>query len=124
MGANFMKLLQRLVNPVRGLFKSWHSIDRIRITPSEGRLLRLAVGDRFLLFDSLYSVDQRRVESFGDGYNVVYSLSNSAGDFARLSIDTTESQTSTGRLVNSHSDVFVFDTDVTVLHNDCDQVHG
>lgn len=115
-----MKHLQQLVNPVRSLFESWHSVDRIRISPSEGRLLRLAVGDTFVLFDSLYTVEQRRVESFGDGYNVVYALLDPAGEVAQLLVDATASQTSVGRLVSGSSDVFVYESDVTMLRKDSD----
>lgn len=110
-----MKHLQQLMNPIRSLFESWHSVDRIRISPSEGRLLRLAVGDTFVLFDSLYTVEQRRVETCGDGYSVMYALSNSAGDCAQLSVDTTESQESSARLFRCNSDVSVFDSDVSIL---------
>lgn len=116
-----MKHLQQLMNPIRSLFESWHSVDRIRISPSEGRLLRLAVGDTFVLFDSLYTVEQRRVETCDEGYNVVYTLADSAGDIAQLSVDTTAGQTSAGKLVSGSSDLFVYESDVTPVHKDCDR---
>lgn len=113
-----MNYLKQLVNPVRSLIESWHSVDRIRISPCEGRLLRLAVGDKFLLFDSLFTVQKRRVESRGDGYSVVCALCRSVGDSARLLIHTTSGNSMTAQLQDGDSEEVVFDTDVTLLsHN-------
>ena len=113
-----MTLLQQLLSTIREMIRAWYSVDRIRISPNEGRLLRLNVGDTFLLFDALYTVSQRRVESVDEGYKVICQLSNLAGNMAQLFIDATSKHTSTARLDNGKSARPVFDGDVVVLHHD------
>ena len=81
--------------------------------------MRLRVGDSFVLFDSLYTVERRRVDTCGDGYSVVYGLLNSVDEVVQLSVDATASQTPAGRLISRYLDVFVFDSDIFMLPAAC-----
>lgn len=110
-----MTRLQKLFSPIRELIQSWHAVDRIRISPNEGRLLRLEVGDNFLLFDDLYIVQQRRVESVGDGYKVVCQLTNSDDNAAQLSVHSTSQQTIRSSLHVGESSRPVVNDDVVLL---------
>jgi hypothetical protein len=58
-----MMLLRELTRCVR----SWWSVDRIRISRSEGLLLQLQIGDRLLVMGKIWQVENKLVESSSEG---------------------------------------------------------
>lgn len=62
------------------LVSSWWNVDRIRIPRSEGRLLRLAEGDRLLVQDELLVIRHRQSGQQCDCIRVLYALSESTTD--------------------------------------------
>ncbi len=55
------------------LIKAWWTQDRIRVARGEGKLLRLAEGDRAIIDDRLFEITNRR-ESHSSVAIVVYEL--------------------------------------------------
>lgn len=62
------------------LVSSWWNVDRIRIPRSEGRLLRLAEGDRLLVQEELLVIRHRQSGQRRDRIQVRYALSESTTD--------------------------------------------
>ncbi|MFK8113379.1 MAG: hypothetical protein AB8B91_14335 [Rubripirellula sp.] len=106
----------------------WFRGDRIRISPTAGRLLRLQVNDRLLLRGELYRVESREA----DQDQVTYQLRSSNLDRLTVPIDrltvpidrlTVPIDRSGGalatlrlsKLSGTTSDVVIFDDDITVL---------
>ncbi|EMI16239.1 hypothetical protein RMSM_06846 [Rhodopirellula maiorica SM1] len=56
----------------------WYRVDRIRISPTAGRLLSLRVGDRVVLKGELFKVTQRRLGEAEEA--VEYVLKHPDGD--------------------------------------------
>ncbi len=65
-------MLRRLL----GLVEYWWSADRIRVSPSEGRLLRLGPGAVLLLCGEAVQVTGRRADDAG----VTYRCTSATGD--------------------------------------------
>ena len=55
--------MKRVMQKLLGAMQAWYRIDRVRIAPSDGRLLQLDVGDRFVLLDDVFVVQQRLLKS-------------------------------------------------------------
>ena len=101
------------IQSVIGFLVDWWQRDRIRISPTTGRLLSLRKGHRILLLERLFDV--QAVQTLGPDDLIVYTL-NSDGESATLKIKRDDD----GRALEAWLDWFghcepVFDDDVVVL---------
>lgn len=55
--------MKRVMRKLLEAMQAWYRVDRVRIAPSDGRLLQLDVGDQFVLFDNVFVVQQRLLKS-------------------------------------------------------------
>lgn len=62
------------------LIRIWWTKDRIRVARSEGKLLRIQVGDRLLIEDKVLKVVARHDSDSAEGAHVVYSLVEEQGE--------------------------------------------
>ena len=100
------------------LIRSWYGVDRIRISPSAGRLLRIRTGDRVLIRDTYYSVMSRTVttgcESGRGGTRVTSRLAGLQGDGV-LRVELVTSFQSVSWLQTADGTIDVFDDDVVII---------
>ena len=54
--------MRSILNAIGRSITHWWEADRIRVSASEGRLLRLRVGQRVLIFGQIWSVEESNVE--------------------------------------------------------------
>lgn len=55
--------MKHVARKLTALLQAWYQVDRVRIAPSDGRLLQLDVGDRFVLHDEIFVVERRKLKS-------------------------------------------------------------
>ncbi|WP_345328030.1 hypothetical protein [Novipirellula rosea] len=73
-----MKATQQLCAAFWEFVVGWYRVDRIRVSPTAGRLLSLKVGDRVVLKGELFKVTQRHIGDAAD--EVTYVLNHPDGD--------------------------------------------
>ena len=73
-----MKAAWELCMAFWDLAVGWYRVDRIRVSPTAGRLLSLRVGDRVVLKGDLFKVVQRQIDEAADA--VQYVLNHPDGD--------------------------------------------
>ncbi|MEP3479248.1 MAG: hypothetical protein ABJZ55_08380 [Fuerstiella sp.] len=101
-----------------GLLAAWWKIDRIRVSPTTGRLLSLRHGDHILLQDRLFDVQQ--VDSTSEACFVSYTLACESQS-AILKVKRDQNGVAIEGWLESNGehdavfDVAVFDDDVIVL---------
>ena len=115
------RLSHAAVQSARSLFRlirSWYVVDRIRIAPSTGRLLRIRSGDRVLIRATHYRVTSRTVTTGsgagGRGTRVTCQLSGSDGHGV-LEVELITSFQSESRLQTADRTIDLFDDDVVIL---------
>ncbi len=64
----------RLIRAIQDSIHRWYSADRIRLSPSRGSLVRLQVGDRVLIRETLFIVVDRESTLCDSVSQVVYRL--------------------------------------------------
>ncbi|MEZ6129696.1 MAG: hypothetical protein R3C59_13520 [Planctomycetaceae bacterium] len=101
------------------LLKSWLAVDRIRVAPEIGRLLRLRVGDIVLLLNEQYLVQQRDVVGHRNGDRIRYVLNGDSGTGILVVTRPSNSGRTEGELALSDRMVPVFDQDVVILKSVC-----
>jgi hypothetical protein len=82
--------LQRLCHACLDLIAAWWRVDRIRISPHDGELLRLRPGCLFTVLGLPAQVRTRRVIQTDDGNGVQYECATESGP-ARLDVRPNES---------------------------------
>ena len=112
-----MSLFSRLLFYVGHLANSWYAVDRIRIAPVTGRLLRISMGDSVVLFNELYSVSQRRVDSNVAGRQVIYVLRNSDGAGELRVFQDVSSHELRGELNRGNAQWTVSDGDIVIVNS-------
>ena len=80
---------RRLLADFFALIRSWWLVDRIRVGPGEGRILRLHAGSLILVRNRPVEVVGRRVRRNGSRVTVVYECRGAEGD-AQLVVVTAE----------------------------------
>ncbi|GAA5506960.1 hypothetical protein [Novipirellula caenicola] len=70
--------IRKLGTAFWSLVVGWYRVDRIRVSPTAGRLLSLKVGDRVVLKGELFKVMQRQIGDAAD--QVTYLLNHPDGD--------------------------------------------
>jgi hypothetical protein len=68
-----------LFRSLAGLARAWWTVDRVRASPREGRLLRLAAGSAIRVRGEPAVVASRRVGRTADGPYVVYECDGVGG---------------------------------------------
>ena len=102
-------------NSLRELVVAWHQSDRVRISPSTGRLLRLEPGDRFVFRGESFTVTARVVQQTETGHELVFQIASSLGDGNLVVVRDTVTEKTIGRLEAPTLNLVVFDSDVYVL---------
>lgn len=111
--------MRALLQQAGQLVAAWFSRDRVRVSPTTGRLLGLAPGDRLLLLCDLYQIAERIVI----GGRVVYRLQGADAD-AELIVQVPEdanalqASPTKGVLRLAGQERMVWDDDVVVLKDD------
>ncbi len=72
-------MITRLFRSFFHRIAAWYRIDRIRVSPTEGRLLGLKRGDRFVFRGEVHSVTERMVKETATGHEIVYPIESSQG---------------------------------------------
>lgn len=72
-------MIRKLLQSLSGLARAWWRVDRVRASPSEGRLLRLAAGSAIRVRGEPSLIATRRVGHTADGPYVVYECEGVAG---------------------------------------------
>ncbi len=107
---------------IRELFTavaSWYRRDRIRVSPTEGRLHRLNVGERILLRDRIFDIANRRCEENGAQFTIDYHLIplSNPNRQAKLMVLLVgdDRRFIAGRLIESDQSSDVFEDDLVVV---------
>ncbi len=95
-----MKAARELCTAFWEFVVGWYRVDRIRVSPTAGRLLSLKVGDRVVLKGELFKVTQRQIGDAAD--EVTYVLNHPDGD-AELRI------TRNGHDFDKHAELWFLD---------------
>lgn len=94
----------------------WYRRDRIRISPTEGRLVRLVVGDRILLRGEVYDIIDRQCDHGTERATIEYRLvpMSNANEQAvlRASLVGPELRCISARFVASNANFDVFEDDI------------
>ena len=75
-------LLRSVLQPLRSvlqLLRSWYAVDRVRVSPTAGRLLGLRADDRVLIRDDVFTVVSRQSIASRDGIQLAYQLESDDG---------------------------------------------
>jgi len=106
-------MISSILKTVTALAKSWYTVDRIRVSPTTGRLLHLNVGDSVVFRNELYSVLKREIDSDNDHGQVTYLLTDSEYH-ANLTVPVDGNSGTDARLVRNSGSCVVFDSDVVI----------
>ena len=118
-----MNAIRDAVNAFFALVHSWFRVDRIRVSPMEGRLLSLQPGQRILLRKQIYVVFGPPVVNPADKCRVTLQLDGDDGP-ARLVIQrTADGNTCSARFLDQHGLLQdIFDDDVDLLQSSHDRL--
>ncbi len=72
------------------LLRSWWRVDRIRVSPGEGRMLRLDAGSLILVRNRPVEIVGRRVQSNGSCVTIVYDCQGADGDAQLVVVSASE----------------------------------
>lgn len=87
-----MQLPQSLLHSVLQLLQSWYAVDRVRVSPTAGRLLGLRADDRVLIRDNVFTVVSRQTIASQEGVRLTYQLKSDDGA-ADLEVESNASYT-------------------------------
>ncbi|MEZ6035251.1 MAG: hypothetical protein R3C17_19330 [Planctomycetaceae bacterium] len=110
-----MKLLRLVADPLFALIRSWYAVDRIRASPSEGRLLGLRNGQTILIRGEPALVRSCTMRISNNDACLEYSL-DYIGAHCTLTVpvpDTTRSIS--GQIACGDQVIPVFDDDIVML---------
>lgn len=111
-----MIMFRQLSRCIAGVFRLWWTVDRIRISPSAGRLRALTVGDCVQIRDGIYTVVDRQVPADRSCRTVQYSLTDLRKQAAVLIVTSSINEGSaTGELRAEGTAITVFDDDVVMM---------
>ena len=105
----------RIADGCCSLIRSWLAVDRIRVTPAAGRLLRLQPGQTILLFGELVQVASRSDSTTENESRIEYLLDQN-GDCCTLTVCFSSTKLlATGTLTFRDRIINVQDEDVVVV---------
>lgn len=107
-----MKLTKSIWQSVLQLLRSWYTVDRVRVSPTAGRLLSLRVDDRILIRGDVFTVVNRQTVASRDGIRLAYQLASEDGR-ARLSVEPNTSGTShVSELMTNDSSTAIYEDEI------------
>ncbi len=106
---------------LRDLAAAWWMTDRVRISPSSGRLLGLRPGDRFVFRGESFTVVARSVQPTATGHELVYRVESSLGDGSLVVARDALANTTFGEVQLPTRCFPIFDSDI-VISRDSDIV--
>ncbi|MEO2016477.1 MAG: hypothetical protein ABGZ53_19135 [Fuerstiella sp.] len=110
-----MKPTQSLLHSVLQLLRCWYAVDRVRVSPTEGRLLSLRVDDRILIRGDVFTVVNRQTIASRGGIRLAYQLTSDDGE-ARLSVNPDSAGTShVSELITHDTTTTIYDDDIVEL---------
>jgi hypothetical protein len=113
-----MYSILEILKSAKELFHGWFRSDRIRIAPTEGRLLSLQPGQRLLLRDNIYTVLGPTLANPANGCQVTIRLDSDQGPAYLIIQRTSIGRTNNARLMTEQGQFEdIFDDDVDLLHN-------
>jgi hypothetical protein len=74
-----MTMLKKTIHALAGLLRAWWQVDRVRVSPSDGRLLRLGLRSVIQVMGDPAVVMKRRVGHTEEGPYVAYECEGVAG---------------------------------------------
>jgi hypothetical protein len=72
--------LRKVWRDIQRLLQSWWRVDRVRVSPREGALLRLDVGDSIVVGQCAALIASRHITATSSGAVVVYNCSSVEGE--------------------------------------------
>ncbi|MCP4788102.1 MAG: hypothetical protein GY903_18420 [Fuerstiella sp.] len=110
-----MKLTQSLLHSVLQLMRSWYAVDRVRVSPTAGRLLSLRVDDRILIRETIFTVVNRQTIASRDGIRLTYQLTSDDGN-AELSVEPDSAGTNyVSELTTDNCTTTIYEDDIIEL---------
>ena len=117
-----MRLIKSLFQSVLQLLRSWYTVDRVRVSPTAGRLLSLQVDDRILIRGDLFTVVKRQTTASRGGIRLAYQLESDGGG-ARLSVESATSGTShVSELRTNNGSASIYEDEVVELRRSVETV--
>jgi hypothetical protein len=115
MEGQLMKFPQSLLHTVLQLLRSWYAVDRVRVSPTAGRLLSLRADDRVLIRDDVFTVVSRQTIASRDGIQLAYQLESDDGA-ADLEVNSDSSCTrQPAELKTKHGTTTIYEDEVVEL---------
>ena len=110
-----MSLAHRIADGCRSLIRSWNAVDRIRVSPTAGRLLGLQGGQTVLICGELVQVRSRTVRTCEHETSIEYILEHNGGECALTVFLADIAGRTSGQVAFGDRSVHVFDDDIAVL---------
>ena len=112
---SYLKRMIAYLKSLRDLVAAWHQADRVRISPSTGRLLGLNPGDRFVFRGESFTMIARSVQQTATGVELVFQVASSLGDGNLVVVQETTLGTTAGKLDVPPLNLAIFDSDIVLL---------
>ncbi len=100
---------------LRDLVAAWWMTDRVRISPSTGRLLGLRPGDRFVFRCESFLIVGKAIRETAMGHELVYQVESSLGDGCLVVVRNGTTHAITGEFNVPTLKLAVFDSDLVVV---------
>ena len=111
-----MQTIRAIARSLKVLLRSWSHVDRIRISPMEGRLLSLQPGQRILLRERIYVVFSPAVGNPANMREIAIRLESDEGPAYLTMQRTADGNTCSAQLLNHPGQQEdIFDDDVNLL---------
>lgn len=107
----------QICSAIRQIITSWWSVDRIRVSPVEGRLLTLREGQVIGIRNEHYVIGRRTSSHCNEGEKICFLLTG-VNQRADLILVRSGTQLATATVVDSNGSFPIFDDDVVLLPDD------
>ena len=105
----------KVLKSLQQLVVAWHQTDRVRISPSTGRLLGLKPGDRFVFRGESFAVTTRVVQQNETSHELFFEVASSLGDGKLSVVRDRVTEQITGALEVPTLNLSIFDSDIIPL---------
>ena len=110
-----MRFTQSIWQSILQLLRSWYSVDRVRVSPTAGRLLSLRVDDRILIRGEVFTVVRRKTTASRGEFRLVYGLDSCDGK-AKLCVVPGASGTShVSELMTNNGSTAIYENEVVEM---------
>ncbi len=110
-----MSAVSRISTSIVELLRAWWNADRIRISPFEGRLQSLSVGQRVRIGDEMFAVVDRKLLFDDHGRRLRYRL-HDGNNSAELCVPLGNNIDQCATLHSASGRVPIYDLDVVICH--------